>query len=478
MEIASDIGALTPELVLVAGAIAVLMLGVANAGLARVWGLNLAAVALLVAAGAALMAPPEVSPEPVFNGAVRIDALAVYAKVLMALSAAACLMIAAPYLKSEGLDRFEYPALILLAVLGLFIMVSAADILSLYIGLELQSLALYVLAAFNRDSLRAAEAGLKYFVLGAIASGLILYGGSLVYGFSGGIAFSTIAQATQEPGVGLVIGLVFVLCGLGFKVSAAPFHMWTPDVYEGAPTPVTAFFAIAPKVGALAVLARVLSEPFGAMEADWRPILSVLAVLSMTVGAFGALVQTNIKRLMAYSSIGNMGYALVALAAGGEAGVQAMLVYMTFYAVGVLGVFAVILSMRRSEGMVERIDDLSGLHARRPALAIQATLALLSVAGLPFLAGFIGKLVVFSAAVNAGMVWLAVTGLVLSVVAAAYYLNILRAIWFAPDAGEFVDPAPALRVTAGVCAALSFPVLLVFAGVVERWASAAAAGLF
>lgn len=276
----------------------------------------------------------------------------------------------------------------------------------------------------------------------------------------------------------MVIGLVFVLCGLGFKVSAAPFHMWTPDVYEGAPTPVTAFFAIAPKVGALAVLARVLSEPFGAMEADWRPILSVLAVLSMTVGAFGALVQTNIKRLMAYSSIGNMGYALVALAAGGEAGVQAMLVYMTFYAVGVLGVFAVILSMRRSEGMVERIDDLSGLHARRPALAIQATLALLSVAGLPFLAGFIGKLVVFSAAVNAGMVWLAVTGLVLSVVAAAYYLNILRAIWFAPDAGEFVDPAPALRVTAGVCAALSFPVLLVFAGVVERWASAAAAGLF
>ena len=385
--------------------------------------------------------------------------------------AAIALLLAMPYLKAEKLGKIEYSVLMTLAVTGMFMMVSANDLISMYMGIELQSLALYVLAAFNRDSLRASEAGLKYFVLGALSSGLLLYGSSLVYGFTGATGFNEIAIAVESgPSVGLVFGLVFVICGLAFKVSAAPFHMWTPDVYEGAPTPVTAFFATAPKMAAIVLLARVLIEPFGGMVDQWRDVIWVIAVLSMGIGAFGALTQTNIKRLMAYSSISNMGYALVAIASASQTGLWALLVYMILYMIGVIGSFAAILSMRTREGMVEQISDLAGIAQRNPGLGWSITALMFSIGGLPFMVGFFGKFFVIFAAVQADLLILAVLAVLFSVVGAAYYLRVVKTVWFDEGEVEFVPAALSVYwVTrlAGLATVLLLPVLgwLVFRAV-------------
>ncbi|PHR61390.1 MAG: NADH-quinone oxidoreductase subunit NuoN [Robiginitomaculum sp.] len=402
-----------------------------------------------------------------FDGAFISDDFSRYVKTLIGLTAAATLWFTRDYFKNEKLDHFEYSILLLFAVLGMGIMVSSANLLSLYIGIEMQSLALYVMAAFNRDSLRASEAGLKYFVLGALSSGLLLYGMSLIYGFTGEIGYTEIASflSTEQASghgisAGLVAGLVFLLSGLAFKISAAPFHMWTPDVYEGAPTPVTAFFAGAPKLAALAMITRLIIEPFGDIVHSWQQVLVVLAVLSMLVGAFGALTQTNIKRLMAYSSIANMGYALVALSAGGQAGVTGMLIFMSIYLVTVIGTFACILQMRTRDGMVENISDLGGLSKSNLPLSLIFTALMFSVAGIPFFVGFFGKWFAFAPAFEAGLGWLVVIALLSSVVGAFYYIRIVKTIWFDDQAQTFVKAPRSLAFLSTASALLLFPILL------------------
>jgi NADH-quinone oxidoreductase subunit N len=361
--------------------------------------------------------------------------------------------------------------------LGIFMMISANDLLSLYLCDELQSLALYVIAAINRDSARSTEAGLKYFVLGALSSGILLYGASLVYGFTGHTSFAGISAALENgSSVGLVFGLVFLVCGLAFKVSAVPFHMWTPDVYEGAPTPVTAFFAAAPKVAAMAVFVRVVMAAFGPVSADWRQVLVFIAIASMALGAFAAIGQRNIKRLMAYSSIGHMGFALVGLAAGTESGVKGVILYMSIYLAMTLGAFACILAMRRRDGMVEDIEELSGMARTHPVIAFLLAMILFSLAGIPPLAGFFAKFYVFLAAIEAGLYWLAVLGVLASVVGAYYYLRIVKIMYFDEPAGAF-DPMPGeLRV---ILAASGLFVLayFLFAGSLDN-AAAIAAGAF
>lgn len=463
----NDLALMIPELMLAGGALALLLLGVywknEEAGARLV--MRLATVLLVLAAGVAVFTAGEVSTT-LFGGAFAVDDFALYSKTVVFLAGAVALLLASKYLETEKLSKPEYPVLVLLATLGMAFMISADDLMTLYLGLEMQSLALYILAAFNRDSLRASEAGLKYFVLGALSSGLLLYGSSLVYGFSGTTSFEGIAIAAAEEGtnVGLLFGLVFVVSGLAFKISAAPFHMWTPDVYEGAPTPVAAFFATAPKLAAMALLARVLTEPFGPMVEDWRQIVIVLALLSMAFGAFGALMQSNIKRLMGYSSVGNVGYALVGLAAGTQLGLWSVLLYMTLYVVGVAGAFGVILSMRRAEGMVERIDDLKGLAQTRPALGWAMTGLMFSIGGMPFLVGFFGKLFVFYAAASAGLVWLVVVALLFSAVSMAYYLKVVKVIWFDEPEGEFL-PAPAGVAFVSRVAGLATVVLVPFVAI-------------
>ncbi|MFQ5972706.1 MAG: NADH-quinone oxidoreductase subunit NuoN, partial [Alphaproteobacteria bacterium] len=351
------------------------------------------------------------------------------------------------YNRRERLERFEYPILILFAVLGMMMMVSANDLISLYLGVELQSLSLYVIAAFRRDTVRSSEAGLKYFVLGALSSGILLYGMSMVYGFAGTTNFDALSRVFQGavdagalPAVGLVVGLVFIAAGLAFKVSAVPFHMWTPDVYEGAPTPVTAFFAVAPKIAAMALFVRVMIGPFGALFDQWQQIIVFVSLASMILGALAAINQTNIKRLMAYSSIGNMGYALVGLAAGSEAGAQGVLLYLTAYLFMNVGAFACILSMRRQGRMVEGINELAGLSRSNPAMALALAIFMFSMAGIPPLAGFFGKLYVFIAAIEAELYTLAVVGLLTSVVAAFYYIRIVKLMYFDEPADAFDRP--------------------------------------
>ena len=439
--LSQDLSLLIPELLLAGGAMALLMLGVFMKGEGANKLVQWLAVVLL--AGAGLASLFLVTGEgQAFNGGFIFDGLARFSKVAIGVVAAIALLLAMPYLKAEKLGKIEYSVLMTLAVTGMFMMVSANDLISMYMGIELQSLSLYVLAAFNRDSLRASEAGLKYFVLGALSSGLLLYGSSLVYGFAGATGFNEIAIAVQSgPSVGLTFGLVFVICGLAFKVSAAPFHMWTPDVYEGAPTPVTAFFATAPKMAAIVLLARVLIEPFGGMVEQWRDVIWIVAVLSMGIGAFGALTQTNIKRLMAYSSISNMGYALVAIASASQTGLWALLVYMILYMIGVIGSFGAILSMRTREGMVEQISDLAGIAQRNPGLGWSITALMFSIGGLPFMVGFFGKFFVVFAAVQEGMLILAVLAVLFSVVGAAYYLRVVKTVWFDEGEVEFVPAA-------------------------------------
>jgi NADH-quinone oxidoreductase subunit N len=379
-----------------------------------------------------------------FLGQYVSDAFSRFAKVLILLGAAVGLVLALDFNEKAGLARFEYSILMLFATLGMLVMVSANDLMSLYIGLELLSLSLYVIAAFDRDNPRSAEAGLKYFVLGALASGLLLYGASLVYGFAGTTNFDRLADALSggDAGMGVVVGLVFVLAGLAFKVSAVPFHMWTPDVYEGAPTPVTAFFATAPKVAAVALMMRVLAGPFGDLSAQWGQVIWVVAAGSMILGGFAAIGQRNIKRLMAYSSIGHVGYALMGLAVLNDTGYRGVLVYMAIYVVMNLGTFAVLVAMRRQGRALEEVDDLAGLGRTDPAMALWMAVFMFSMAGIPPLAGFFGKLYVFLAAVQAGYWTLAIIGILTSVVASYYYLRIVKVMYFDAPAGA-LDARPA-----------------------------------
>jgi NADH-quinone oxidoreductase subunit N len=375
-----------------------------------------------------------------FEGMFVADQFGRFMKLLVLLGSGLALAMSTGYVEREQMSRFEFPVLILFATLGMMLMISANDLISLYLGLEMQSLALYVVAAFRRETVRSTEAGLKYFVLGALSSGMLLYGASLVYGFSGTTRFEDLATVLAGDAVsaGAVIGLVFVAAGIAFKISAVPFHMWTPDVYEGAPTPVTAFFAAAPKVAAMALFARVLLGPFAGLANEWQQILIVVSVGSMLLGAFAAINQTNIKRLMAYSSIGNVGYALVGLAAGTEQGLRGVLIYMAIYLFMTLGTFACILAMKQKGRMVEQIADLAGLSRTNPMLALALALFMFSMAGIPPLAGFFAKYFVFLAAVQAELYTLAVIGVLSSVVSAFYYWRIVRVMYF-EDAIEGLD---------------------------------------
>ncbi len=367
------------------------------------------------------------------GGLFVTDPFAVFVKVLILLASAVAVMNALDHLARDRALLFEVPVLILFATLGMLLMVSANDLIALYVGIELQSLSLYVVAAVRRDTLRSTEAGLKYFVLGALSSGMLLYGCSLIYGFAGATGFEALAKVLGEPGggsVGVLVGVVFLVAGLAFKVSAVPFHMWTPDVYEGAPTPVTALFAVAPKVAAIALFIRVMVDPLGALAGQWQQILVLVSIGSMVLGSLAAISQTNLKRLLAYSSIGHMGYALVGLAAANEEGVRGILVYMALYLFMTAGTFAVLLAMRRQGRAVEAIGDLAGLSKTHPMMAVALTLFMFSMAGVPPLAGFFGKFYVFMAAVNAELYVLAVIGVLASVVGAFYYLRIVKIVWF------------------------------------------------
>ncbi len=400
---------------------------------------SLAAVALLiVAAVASAVAPDGV----LFGGLLKTTLFTRFADILVYLGAAMALVLSLDYNRRENIARFEYPILVLFAVLGMIVMISANDLMTLYIGFELQSLALYITAAIARDSLRSTEAGLKYFVLGALASGLLIYGISLVYGFAGTTNFVALANILSSgAGYGTVIGIVFVLVGLAFKISAAPFHMWTPDVYEGAPTPVTALFGTAPKAAAMALFLSVMLGPFGHLTAQWQSIIEILSGISMALGALAAIGQTNIKRLMAYSSIGHMGYALLGLAAGTEAGLQATLVYLALYVVMSFAAFACIIAMRRQGHAVEKISDLAGLATQRPGMALAFAVIMWAMAGIPPLSGFFGKLYVFAAALNAGLIPLVVIGVVSSIIGAFYYLRVIKVMYFDSGTPDF-DATP------------------------------------
>ena len=465
-----------PELILAVGALALLMIGVFSGERANTTVTGLA-IALLLGVGGWMIV--FVGDGDAFGNAFVSDPFARLMKLLTLGGSVVTLIMSVGFAREEKFDKFEYPVLVVLSTLGMLLMVSANDMLALYLGLELQSLALYVIAAINRDSVRSTEAGLKYFVLGALSSGMLLYGISLVYGYTGNTSFEAIASALTgaERQTGLVFGLVFVLAGLVFKISAVPFHMWTPDVYEGAPTPVTAFFAAAPKMAAMALIVRVTMGAFEPVAADWQQIVVFVAIASMVLGAFAAIGQRNIKRLMAYSSIGHMGYALVGLAANSEAGVRGVVIYMLIYLAMTLGTFAFILAMRRKEGNVERIDDLAGLSSTNPVMATMLTIQMFSLAGIPWLAGFFGKWYVFLAAIDANLYALAVIGVLASVVGAYYYIRIIKIMWFDDSAGGFEPMASELKLVLGAATAFVFLYPLV-GGMVGRMAETAAKTFF
>ena len=462
-----------PEIVLAIGAMILLMLGAFRERSIEV--VNLGAVMLLIAAALIVTSLPDGTT---FGGSFVVDGFARFLKALAFVASAVAIIMSLHHNAAEKQRIFEFPILILLSAVGMGMMISAADLIALYLGLELMSLSLYVVAASNRDSVRSTEAGLKYFVLGALSSGMLLYGASLIYGFTGTVSFAGIAKSTHGgAGIGLIIGLVFVFAGLCFKVSAVPFHMWTPDVYEGAPTPVTAFFAAAPKIAAIALFIRVAIVAFPGIVPQWQQILVFVAIASMALGAFAAIGQRNIKRLMAYSSIGHMGFALIGLAAATAEGVQGVLIYMAIYLAMTLGTFCVILAMRRPEGAVENIADLAGLARTNPALAFFLALLLFSLAGIPPLAGFFAKYYVFLAAIKAGLFTLAVLGVLASVVGAYYYLMIVKVMYFDEQAKGFQPMPIELKAVLGVTGLFNLLYFVYPAPLLEA-ASAAAKSLF
>jgi NADH-quinone oxidoreductase subunit N len=448
-----------PETVLTLGSLAALMLGsFSSGGVAGGRALtvtSLFAVAILALAGFTLLDAPA-GTSIAFDGLYVADDFSAFLKVIILAAAAASVLLALPWLRESGTGRFEYPVLMLLATLGMGMMVSANDLLTLYVGLELAALPSYVLAAFHRADERSAEAGLKYFVLGALASGILLYGVTLVYGFAGSTQLDVIAgivAGQDERSLGLLFGIVFILSGLAFKVSAVPFHMWTPDVYEGAPTPVAAFFSAAPKAAALGLMARVLVVAFpGKIAPDWQQIVMFIALASMLLGAVAAVAQTNVKRLLAYSSIANIGFALVGLSPGTPAGISALLFYITVYVAMTLGSFLVLLQLRRPDGApVEMMADLAGLSKSQPKLALAMAVFMFSLAGIPPLLGFWPKFAVFQAAIDAGLIGLAIIGFIASVVAAFYYLRLIKIMYF--DEAELVLTSEGSSVNGAMIAA-------------------------
>ncbi len=475
----ADATAALPEIFLAVATMALLMLGVFSKRNPTEM-INTLALAVLAITAGLVVVMSDGETHRAFLDSFIVDGFARFMKMLVLFGSAAAIIMSSSFMKTEKLDQFEYPVLIMLATVGMMMMISANDLIALYMGLELQSLSLYVVAAFNRDSARSSEAGLKYFVLGALSSGMLLYGASLIYGFSGSVAFSEIARAAatgEEVGLGLLFGLVFLVCGMAFKISAVPFHMWTPDVYEGSPTPVTAFFAAAPKVAAMAVFVRVMHDAFGGAVAQWQQIIVFISIASMALGAFAAIGQSNIKRLLAYSSIGHMGYALVGLAAGTQSGVRGVVIYMTIYMVMTLGAFACVIYMRQRGTSVERISDLSGLARNDSVMAFVFAMLMFSLAGIPPLAGFFGKYFVFLAAIDAKMYALAVVGVLASVVSAFYYLRVVKIMYFDEPADEF-DTAPMeIRVIAIAAGVMAIGMVLVLKQL-NIAANAAAASLF
>jgi NADH-quinone oxidoreductase subunit N len=465
-----------PEIVLAILGMAILVFGVLRKQNSFVICTNLVYGALIVAGGLVLDQQYGVG----YHGQFTADAYSGFAKLLILAASGLALIVSTDFNQREGLDRFEYPVLVLYATVGMMIMVSATNLMSLYLGVELNSLSIYVLAAFSRDNLRSSEAGLKYFVLGALASGLLLYGISLVYGFTGSTDFAAIAKELATPAnvaPGAIVGIVFIVCALAFKVSAVPFHMWTPDVYEGAPTPVTALMATAPKVAAMALFVRIMTSPFVHLLAQWQEVIVIISILSMVLGAFAALGQGNIKRLMAYSSIGHMGYLLVGLASGNQFGVRGILIYLFAYVFTNIGMFACIIGMRRNGVAVERIADLGGLGKTSPGMAAALTIFLFSVAGIPPFAGFIGKYFVFYAAVNAHLWTLAIVGMGASAVSAFYYIRIIKVMYFDSTTVELDARAPGIGVVAGL-GALFTTAFFLFPAPVVAAADAAAKAIF
>jgi NADH-quinone oxidoreductase subunit N len=431
--IQSDLQIFLPELMLAITAMVTLLVGVYTKkdALAPVLVWATAAMMLILAFA---IGTQTYTAQLAFGGLVVADSFSAFAKVTILVAAAAVLIMGQDYMSRREMLRFEYPALVSLSVVGMMIMVSSANLMTLYMGLELQSLALYVIAAMRRDSVKSTEAGLKYFVLGALSSGLLLYGASLIYGYAGTTAYSGIYEAANgEVSLGLLLGLVFLMAGMAFKISAVPFHMWTPDVYEGAPTPVTAFFATAPKVAAMALFARVMFDAFGGVVSDWSQIIVILSVLSMFLGAFAAIGQTDLKRLMAYSSIAHMGYAMIGLAAGTEAGVQAMLVYMAIYVTMNIGAFAFIMMLSKDGQPITRIDALNQYASREPLKALAVLVLMFSLAGVPPMLGFFAKLGVWQAGVSAGLFPLVVASAVASAIGAYYYLRIVYLMYFGAE---------------------------------------------
>ncbi|RXF74706.1 NADH-quinone oxidoreductase subunit NuoN [Hansschlegelia zhihuaiae] len=466
-----------PEISLAVGSLVLIVLGavLGDRATSLINGLALALIALATA----LVIGAPVTTEPTFGGGFTADAFARFMKVLAYVSAFAALALSFDYMKRENFARYEYAILVVLSTLGMSLMVSASDLISLYLGLELQSLALYVIAAIHRDDIRSTEAGLKYFVLGALSSGMLLYGASLIYGTTGAVAFADIAETLKdgETSLGLVFGIVFLLAGFAFKISAVPFHMWTPDVYEGAPTPITAFFASATKVAGVAMFVRAVSEALPGVVTEWRQVVVFVAIASMALGSFAAIGQKNLKRLMAYSSIGHMGYVLVGLAAGTPEGVRGVAIYAAIYVAMTLGAFACILSMRVGDRYVESIDDLAGLSRTKPAMAFVLAMILFSLAGIPPLAGFFAKFYVFYAAVNAGLTTLAVIGFVLSVVGAFYYLRIVKIIYFDEPTVEFAPMTPAAKAVLTIAGGFTI-LYFVYPAPLTMAATAAAQSLF
>lgn len=466
------ITAIGPELLLATAGLAGVLLGAVFGDRFNGLSFKFGAVTLLAAAGIVLM---NWSGGVAFDGLVTTSPFVNFAKFVSFVAGAVTLLMGENFLKRHETIRYEYPLLIIFASLGIGVILSASNMMTLYMGIETLSLSSYVLASFHRDSMRSAEAGLKYFVLGALASGILLYGISLVYGFTGSTAYAEVAQA--ERGIGLLFGMVLMISGMAFKVSAAPMHVWTPDVYEGAPSPVVAFFATAPKMATMVVFANLMFTAFPGVFQDWQMIISIIAVLSMLIGAFGALIQNNLKRLLGYSSIANMGYALIAVAAGAQYGAAALLVFMTSYVIASIGLFGGVLAMRREGGMVESIDELAGLVRRRTGLALALTILVISVAGFPLAVGFLGKLVIFEAGWNAGLLPLLIVLILSSVLAFGYYLRIILVMWVREPAEKF-QPVDTAVSAAIYLSAIACVVLFIFIGPFTDWAMSAASGFY
>ena len=466
-----------PEIFLACAAMAILMIGVLMRSERSFF------VASMLSLGALLLTAMLVLSSGAgigYHNLFAIDAYSSFAKLLILAAVGLSVVMSLDYNEHANLRRFEFPILMLLSCLGMMLMVSANSLMTLYLGLELMSLSIYVLAAFARDERRSAEAGLKYFVLGALASGLLLYGTSLVYGFAGSMSFDAIATAMADPKLaspGLTVGIVFIIAGLAFKISAVPFHMWTPDVYEGAPTPVTAFMGTAPKVAAMMLLVRLLTGPFGHQLAQWQQLIVLVAIASMLLGSLAAIGQKNIKRLMAYSSIGHMGYALIGLAAGTADGVRGVLIYLLTYVFMNAGTFACIIAMRRGGRNVEGVSDLAGLGRTDPMLAMAIAIFMFSMAGIPPFSGFWGKDFIFTAAVQQGMWTLAVIGVLTSVIGAFYYIRIIKVMYFDDPAPAF-DARPASLSFVAAAGGIFTTFFFLFPAPVVATAQAAAKVLF